>query len=1285
MKKGGYYNYPYIDDMFSDEEKTIINEIKNDPNTKFIDNNYKINIQKFYEFIVLSKTRSYEEMIKFLVNFYNPYYDLDKINNKYTLIDVNSKVINDDFEVGNTHNGKPKIIVDDNLYFTPFNEQEFKISVLPYEKLLRHNNIHTYPNILNTIDAAILKKDNFIKNIKQFGQLCPEIESLIDIFYNNLYEPTQRNNPVKIMYDIGIIDVFFNILINDTAYLNKFVQMPQKLFSDMYAKGISLLNEKINEGKKKDWRTGYTKLKLPNLQELFSISHKSVYDFVVKNINLTFQPYYQRIINNISYETLNILFKNLSNKSLIVVIRDMIDDILLQNKKIETDLVNLRENIKSITIKHDVIKIIDKTKLIDVTIIEANQLYSNIKKVYDRMKKIGIGIQKELSSEKDSIRQEILKDRKRLFNNNKINFDKYILSSLGKIKMGNVYSILLNKEQSISLISDIDVLLNNITNDEFIMGIDNISKNTGNDFIDFINMYLEVFNICDKHLLILKNDNRRIYEIINQFNDLVCKFKIADNELHFCEGIIKLIIDQIIDINASNHPSLPMNMDIKTVDIIMKSLNMIIPSFNNVLLREFGSGKSSLANILIEINNEIDPIETPEIKYYFKFICELLSIFYYIARINNFFKDIECNVGTTIMYIYFIDLCKNQPKYVSKTSVIDKLYNCLDMSNHLPSYGEDILKYLEERLTSIGYNTSSGVPDCMESAIRDFINVMIFNQNEININLLPPTTNKEIYNFYEKYNKLSLHYADYLRIEWIEIFNNRIKQELESKYPGTASKFFHTEKASKYVDMKSNYVNFTIVLMIIFGIDLKSDINDYKEDECINILTNIIENFNKSANIEINSGIMKIIIDTEKIFNINIGHSYMENTRENLIYFVDRDFEIDFNKSTYFKFFLSTNQLTITPSNIPIILYNNMINYDMNIRRGPIKSIENMMVEKEFIQYFINDKNLIELYLKFLFKYSKNKKILSALTTMLDNNNVEEKNKIITMINQHLISHKSEYDMDIFLLQFNEFWKFQPAIILQQLLIPKNNSNKDMVKYIIEVNSQDNKFLIPIIQFFVLYANSYIDEFIKEVNNYKFDFKLKIKLNKLFRFKLWYDSNILPPVYLKYIEDIYEGNDREYFRNLKKILESLNNEKIKYIPSKSDCIELINAIDTNKFTSETIQIFDSVTQTSGWIDSVIDTFIKKMVPYNFYILLAKNDNYNIKYRQNVSKFVSEVLHIVNSDKWQSSEEKDDRYFSGLVNYIQRYLDHETGEQFGGNKKYYKKYMKYKTKYLKLRN
>ena len=1243
--KGGYYVYPYVDKIFLSEESLMIND-----QIKFIDLTYKINIEMFYGFIQSSESKSYDDVIKFLARYYNPYYNIEKIFERYTLIDTFGNVINTSSK---NIMDKEILMIDNDLKFRLNNDLKSVnyeyMNNFPYEKLLNQLRPDSDPNILNLFDAALLRSNKLIEFIRDFQPMCPEIESMIGVLYNKFNEPTKFNNPFKIMYDIGSFDIILKILRN--GLINNFRYPTDEIFLKNYKNGL----ERI-----------YDNNSLDKFENLFSNDY---YKNIIADLHYLLKDNFIKIVNAMSYDAINTIFKRLSEVNLLGVIKNIITNIISENIQLKNNYDGFIKVINNIKLGANVENIIIKFNLINLPDSNKKNLLIIIKNL---LKKIQITYKND--------------------NEKIILFNKYIILIL-KLSACEIYynGLSLNKNEIIDIFSEL------LKSDEKLKKfIDSIQINP---MITIINTHRNVINFFNEKLNVIKNGDNYIENIISKFNELICKFNIRDSKLYFCEDIVKLIVDEIINIGGE---FIDNQLNVRT--IITN-----IPSFKNISTKEFRIKDLLLNDILIKINDEIDDIKTPAMKYYFKFICELSIILYYINKINICFNNncnYKLNIGNIIAHIYMLDLFNNPALFVSRSTIVKNIYmqnNINDQNNlnkNIVGYKDQLMEFIVPNYRSVGYNSTSGVSDCLESTIRDFINVMILSgPSVIDINLLPQETNTAILNFYSKYNKLEQHYSDNLRKEWVEIFNTEIKTKLEKKYAGQATTFFHDDRPFKFQDMKSNFINFTNAIMIIFGNKNTTSLElDNAENECAEIIKNIVTMFKKECYIEFLDSNMIFTIDDKLIFKIVLGHSYLEDIKNYDFILLD-DFKNDFNGSIFNQLMTNNynNIVELQSCDIIGILYNYKYNNQNILVKKLFKSIK-------LIKYFINN-NLFDLYLKYLFLYSNKKVILSVLLKIIDDLDVNKRAEYIESIKKNIIKYDTVIDYYLFKLDM---------YIDKELLLISNIMNTEGNNKIMEIIIMNNIDQIEkLINFFIVNLIDSIDLLVDGINRYIK--KHTLNIIKLFSISQWlsYHTN-------NYLENVIANNYTQLYDDILETLSKIKNNGITYLCDNP--IDLIISIRNHKFnnkvTNDFFKICDSYSRQN--IDDIYNVnnenikqisvnFFNDMVPYDFYLLLCHfNNNFDdisacidqiYPHLKKINTFTYKKLYLDNlsleikkykyniyneeedeeeyDDEEEDEEEEDnnEEKEGGVIKYL------IANNQQGG---YYKKYIKYKNKYLRLK-
>lgn len=132
------------------------------------------------------------------------------------------------------------------------------------------------------------------------------------------------------------------------------------------------------------------------------------------------------------------------------------------------------------------------------------------------------------------------------------------------------------------------------------------------------------------------------------------------------------------------------------------------------------------------------------------------------------------------------------------------------------------------------YKNGTRIPDCVETTILNFINILIFKNNMLNIDSLPASTMTEIINFYKKFNTINKQDNINAHEELLYLFNDHIRPILQQKYatkepPIFADYIWHDRTLynnKQFGDIKSNFINITQILtLIFFGKDALNDVN----------------------------------------------------------------------------------------------------------------------------------------------------------------------------------------------------------------------------------------------------------------------------------------------------------------------------------------------------------------------------------------------------------------------------------------------------------------------------
>ncbi len=354
------------------------------------------------------------------------------------------------------------------------------------------------------------------------------------------------------------------------------------------------------------------------------------------------------------------------------------------------------------------------------------------------------------------------------------------------------------------------------------------------------------------------------------------------------------------------------------------------------------------------LKKNIDDINTiikkPLYIYSFNFLLGLIKLLFNIYKTDRYFiqNSEGTGVGTMIAYIYIIKYFSQNMFFHNKRQLLAKIYNDninniikrsseiiyrdqIQNNNdqiytaHIPFIindndynpntdfinfmfnldSPDRLQKKRECLNSLYYNNFvkkmgykklqymnfNGWADCTETAIRNLINTLIYDEktDSIKPELLPETMIPEFKNFFKIYN-LETQTEQFVYQEWRTLFNNHIKTPLRTYLlnldnanrwtsDNFAYKIWHYDRgAMEQQDMRSNFINFTNVLsLIIYGIGYMDNIISDNYDLTIN---NEALNRLKERCTQVIENIIRPLIPSTETLSI----TFTENTKINIKY-----------------------------------------------------------------------------------------------------------------------------------------------------------------------------------------------------------------------------------------------------------------------------------------------------------------------------------------------------------------------------------------------------------------
>ena len=1339
---GGYYYDKNIIMILGKIVKNFIYTITKQNTYKFITNKYTIDIEKFETFLKDYRSKNYDEIVQFIVSYYNPFNYFENEKQQYIIFDHEGLPINKSF-IYNDINSKC-LQINDELIFQKYecpknilNTNFFHRDKLSYSQILlslqkKTNDLDiNVKNKWNIVQAGLLLRDGFVPFFRQFREMNQDIEQLYDMFYNNLNELTSRPNPLKNMVDTATIHYFFELL-NDEKFMHTFNKLPQNNvdffnMNNEFAK-IELKDADVSKITKNDFNNILEK------SDFFDkYKNLNTYGLIVYEIHGKLKSQTQRITNSISIETIYTAFANLKDMSLFVLVKSFCLSAINECEKIMKTSSDTLNNIAKMKNKKvsDVFTYISKYE----PFFPHNLAIKTDEQNPVSIEKFSLALAKATNTNKKQSNTPIpIIEIPETINTHILDFGTYIDLLYMKTMINDAYAMINPKSKFTIKYNDLEIgnqikyvaenlktydgrLTSNINLEEF--------KKEVNETYQ---LYYKLLELLKTYLEELSSNDDYIDDVINVFYDQDNNFTTNnDNGIFFHQKIIGAIMSKIGNMPNHNYYQkilesfVSFNRVLDFNDFVEK-----IPVFRNVLDKQLGIYDSSNPNssiffstVLNKINTEIFSPNKRPINYYIIFIASLIKIFYLISKIDKYFifKNNILNVGSMTSYMYVAKLLERIPNYSSINAVVKGLFGDLSIAQ-TDGFNEKFIQrisdYLELTYRSVGYNRASGIPDCMESEVRDFINVLILEKNELNIKKLPNTTIKPVREFYNKYNILDKHYSKNLdtelRTEWVKIFNTIIKNALAKKYPGHA--FFHTDRKNKFQDIKSSFINFTNVLMIFFSDETTTSL-DYgnAKNECSTKLNSIMDKFNTNAKIvfENSANEMRIEFDNGLVFDIHDGHALMiesstisrdevlntikKYAHDNMPFFI---YLIEHFEDNNYYFEQLVNSLNITEQELRCRLIA-FYNHDRKSEKSVFESLNINLVD---LFKICEQNNCTSLYIKNMFDFNNNN-INLVYDHLLLLPNIEK------YIPQCEIESLYKINLDDYYAQQNNtnqylrskidpFFNFVETVcnkINLQNIDQKNKKGETndikIMKRVITDNIEQLECLFAVFMEKKYNNNKLYNLLETAMSNYKFSDTYTIDIIKMFfipyRLQLFLEQKQ---------NQNYDNFTYDYVGNWINNIDKINKANKKILFSCDKPLNVVNATKNKKFSVDTLEEIrkaiiynDGISDNKLMINRIFNKFVWFVVPFNLIDVLKyihPNIFTKLTLTYNKPKLLSFMLEKIKSKN------------SAVESYAKQLAEKMKQESKGGSKNlnrtanidethYRHKYYKYKQKYLSLMN
>lgn len=363
---------------------------------------------------------------------------------------------------------------------------------------------------------------------------------------------------------------------------------------------------------------------------------------------------------------------------------------------------------------------------------------------------------------------------------------------------------------------------------------------------------VNIYNHIHKSLKNLYENNfSELNEKINKMSNEEKKFfKLKDNK-YICPDSLQLSHDVIgMLINIEPIQVKKCGLFVKLIDIVFnKSFRTIcghIADYNSCIIKEEDKMK----------HNKI-------------FREKLLKIINLIYDINDHFNDInnKNNIGSLLLLGFLQYIIKKHPKC---TKIKNILFPRFEEKKETIDTNFENRFILKSESYLVHYDKSHGYPDCVETELRNLINIGIINKfGKLNIEDIK---NEHAKKYYTTYDSIDKHFSQTARDDWFLTINKIINE----------NGLNYMIKNKKIESVTSNKNNTIKLLGLIFNINdnIENNIekiaskngNKIKFDELNTIETNsIIFSFSDthvSNNIIVDTIIPEYIIDINKIINL---------------------------------------------------------------------------------------------------------------------------------------------------------------------------------------------------------------------------------------------------------------------------------------------------------------------------------------------------------------------------------------------------------------------------------
>ncbi len=876
-----------------DQDNILFPDIFND--------DYTINITKWYKYIDKTDSLKIDEVIKNLIYYYDPYINRSSASGD-VLVDKNNVVIN-----SNNANAKNIYKINDQYYIAYENisyEKDINnpiiialFNIWLRETMTDNPKFNLTDNVLSKLLLLNYNYKKYINYMQLYGENNSDMNSLINIFYGYGGNLTYKLNAAKIFAESDNIDILVKICrkTNDTC----------KIF----------LHNKINYD---------DIIKVIDSNEV--LGESNTINVFLEKIAYELEPIKEDLISVYSIlrnkEVVNEMIGNTTQFVIINLLSNMLDENKIMARRYDHNLKFIKSVLSHISVY--------SFWALQEKINEYPNIMSVYKDIIDQRKIMMIQSKKNITNNVEKLLAYYSKEISRL---SKTNHTDITISSINTAIIFSGVSMFPYIKNDIDHIHKTEKLNNTFEKINNMI----VKKNK----LDFMAISSAI-DMCESFVLKLKKILTVYIGQIKKCDDAITEAKNKINDVNF--NIMFEVYDQTIKLDANATEWVVRYItDNSSLDLTDKSVIFLLNS-NTALKKElnyYHKNKRTIDGYKEKISNINERIKLDRNKEYIEILKMTIKLIYYVNMINldiQLTEKIEYDVQTRELFIinifngehillsylnrlvndglflisrktflnkllsvdnYVIDVNGNTRKplnlfdksFYPKDSLITFNNNYEEYSHILNDY-KNVQEFIKSMTVYIplDYKNSSGYPDCVETTLRNFINTLIYTAGNLNISkLVDMNVDQEIIMFYEKYSLSDQGNPD-AHIEWNKIIHNIFIQSWNNPNNKIRDRIIINQKG----DFKSDFINFSLLLLLIFSKDFFTQIIEYDQPSVKMLkkyITDVLYSYhvrflvNNDDNSIIDSQLY--LNDTIELYNINSylfdirnGHSKEENQQD---------------------------------------------------------------------------------------------------------------------------------------------------------------------------------------------------------------------------------------------------------------------------------------------------------------------------------------------------------------------------------------------------------------------